>query len=423
MSSPRAASPGRGLLRQIGAVSIITGLSQVCFMAANVLIPRHLAPAEFGRVDLANKLIQLTAYLGLFGLNSALIRSVPLADLNRYDWKAGIGRVALVALAITAAVTVGAGIYYHFTPLATALMTLAGWLFGLTVAGGAVLSIQRRFTLSQLLLYLWRPFLLVAALALIAGHALTTGALIATYAVAGLVQVVGVFVALRASPSGREPLPTARLVNEGLLFFGLFMTGTLMLRLDAFLLAALISPAALGRYSVAANIALTGYGVLSLGVGQVLNPRVASGEPLRLGRLTALLLVVGGVAAVGLTLAGTPLIHWLYAHRYNGDFTRLIGLFCLTGLVQMAYVVPSSVLGVRAPLATLRLFLYINLVSVAINAGLNLWLIPRHGLEGAALATLLSWVWRLGWAAGLARQLPAPTGRRPGAEGAAAAAA
>jgi O-antigen/teichoic acid export membrane protein len=72
----------------------------------------------------------------------------------------------------------------------------------------------------------------------------------------------------------------------------------------------------------------------------------------------------------------------------------------------MAYVVPSSVLGVRASLATLRLFLH-QFVSVAINAGLNLWLIPRHGLEGAALATLLSWVWRLGWAAWLARGLPA----------------
>ena len=180
-----------------------------------------------------------------------------------------------------------------------------------------------------------------------------------------------------------------------------------MLRLDAFLVAGLVDKAALGRYQAAGNIALTGYGILSLGVGQVLNPRVASGEPLRLGRLTALLLAVGGTAAIALTLLGTPLIHWLYAHRFTGDFTPLIGLFCLTGLVQMAYVVPSSVLGVRAPLATLRLFLYINFVSVAINAGLNLWLIPRHGLEGAALATLVSWIWRLGWAAGLARGLPA----------------
>lgn len=407
MGNAGAPAPGRGLIRQIGAVSVITGLSQVCFMGANVLLGRHLAPADFGLVGLANMLIQLMAYLGLFGLNSALIRSVPQADLNRYDWKGGVGRVALLAFAITAAVTTGAALYYGFTPLQSLSMILAGWLFGLTVAGGAVLSIQRRFTLSQLLVYLWRPLLLVVTVGLVATRALSTAAILATYVAAGLVQVVGVFAALRRSPSGTAPLPTARLVTEGLLFFGLFMTGTLMLRLDAFLVAGLVDKAALGRYQAAGNIALTGYGILSLGVGQVLNPRVASGEPLRLGRLTALLLAVGGTAAIALTLLGTPLIHWLYAHRFTGDFTPLIGLFCLTGLVQMAYVVPSSVLGVRAPLATLRLFLYINFVSVAINAGLNLWLIPRHGLEGAALATLVSWIWRLGWAAGLARGLPA----------------
>jgi hypothetical protein len=86
------------------------------------------------------------------------------------------------------------------------------------VAGGAVLSIQRRFTLSQLLVYLWRPLLLVVTVGLVATRALSTAAILATYVAAGLVQVVGVFAALRRSPSGTAPLPTARLVTEGLLF-------------------------------------------------------------------------------------------------------------------------------------------------------------------------------------------------------------
>ena len=353
-----AAAPGRGLIRQIGAVSVITGVSQVCFMGANVLLGRHLTPSDLGVWVLANTLIQLTAYLGLFGLNSALVRSVPLADLARYDWQAGIGRVALLSAAITTAVMVGAAVYYHLSPLLAFLLIVAAWLFSLTVAGSALLTIQRRFAISQLLLYLWRPLLLVAGVGLILAKALSTNAILATYVIAGIIQVAALGVALRRSPAGREPLPTARLVGEGLLFFGLFLTGTLMLRLDQLLIAKLVSKAALARYSVAGNIALTGYGVMSLGVAQVLNPRVASGEPLKLGRLTALLLLVGGAAAAVLTLWGTPLIHGLYLHKYNGDFTRLLGLFCLTGLVQVAYVVPSSVLGVRAPLSRLRLFLF-----------------------------------------------------------------
>jgi O-antigen/teichoic acid export membrane protein len=40
---------------------------------------------------------------------------------------------------------------------------------------------------------------------------------------------------------------------------------------------------------------------------------------------------------------------------------------------------------------TTRLF-FINLVAVAVNLGLNAWLIPRHGFVGAGVATLLSFM-------------------------------
>lgn len=401
----------RRLFQQIGMVSLITGATQLAFLVANLLLARAMTQEEYGRVSLANILINLTAYLGLVGLNSAVVRAIPREELQVMNWRADVPRVAGVALVIVLTITGLAGILYRFSPAETALMALAGWFFALSVAGSALLMIERRFASSQLWLYLWRILLLLGSGLLLGLGVLHTRAVLVIYALAGAVQVGGLWVTLRAHPGGDRPLPVSRIVREGLLFFGLFLTSTLMLRLDAFLLAGIVNPAALGRYAAASNIALTGYGVLSLGVSQVLMPRVASGEPLHLKRLLGLLGVGGSLAALALTLFGTPLIHALYANRYPGDYRPLIGLLCAAGMTQVMYVVPSALLGVRAPLALLRAFLLVNVVSVAINGGLNLWLIPRWGLEGAAVATLLSWVWRLVWAVVMVRRMPGPSAK------------
>lgn len=403
----------RRLLKQIGTVSLITGLSQVAYLLANIVLGRGLTQAQFGLVTLANNVINLTAYLSLLGLNSALTRAVPQSELREMNWRGHIGRVAGLAALISAATCGLAGAIYHFTPLETGLMALASWLFGLSIAGSSLLAIERRFAASQFWPNLWRGVLLVAAGTLMLGGRIQSLPILASYVVAGLAQVGGLWLALRPLRGGPRPLPGARLLKEGMLFFGLFLTSTLMLRLDAFLLAGLVSTAALGQYSAAANIALTGYGVLSLGIAQVLMPRLASGEPLQLRRLLLLLLLAGGGAAVALTFFGSPLIQFLYANRYPADYRNLLALLCAAGLVQVIYVVPSALLGARAPVPMLRSFLLVNLVSVGINAGLNLLLIPRFGLEGAAMATLLSWVWRLAWAAGLARGVPQRPAQTP----------
>lgn len=394
------------LFRQIGTVTLITGATQLAFLIATLLLGREMSQAEFGRFNLANMIINLTASLGLVGLNSAVVRALPKQEFERTNWRADIPRVVLVAFAVVGSVTVAAGALYRFPPLETALMVAAGWLFSLSLAGSSVLTIQRRFASSQLWLYLWRVVLLVGAGALLVSARLHTTSILVLYVLAGVAQLGGLVFALRPHRGGDHPLPAARLVREGLLFFGLFLTSTMMLRLDSFLIAGLVDAAALGRYSAASTIALTGYGVLSLGISQVLTPRVASGEPLHLRRLLGWLVTGGVLGVVGLTLFGTPLIHVLFAHRYFGDYRAVFALLSAAGLVQLVYVVPSALLGVRAPLPLLRSFLLVNVVSVAINALLNLALIPRFGLAGAAAATLLSWLWRLIWATAMVRRVP-----------------
>ena len=402
----------RGLARQIGTVSVIGVLTQVAFLAANVLLGRNLSPGDFGRADLANKVINLSGYLGLFGLNAALLRALPRQDLPRFNWPAAAPRVGLIA----GTVAMGAGILtlrlYGVSAWQAALVSISALFMSLSIASSSLLAIDRRFALAQWTQQLWRPALLFGTVMLLLAGRLSLTSVLVIYAVAGLLQLVLSQGAIRRVPRGTEPLPMGRLLREGSLFFGLFLTSSLMLRLDAFFLAGLINAEALGRYAAASNIALTGYGILAAGVAQVVTPRIASGEGLALRNLLIrlTLLAVGG--GLILTWVGTPLIHLIYGGQYGGDFRMLLGLLCLAGIIQVAYVVPSAWLGAVAPEGALRLFLIVNVLSLGINVILNTLLIPRFGLEGAALATAASWAWRWAWAIGFVFRIRSRRGVR-----------
>src|SRR6185436_6002758 len=105
------------------------------------------------------------------------------------------------------------------------------------------------------------------------------------------------------------PLPMGRLVREGAVFFGLFLTSSLMLRLDAFFIKGFLSWEATGRYGVASNLALTGYRILAPGVAQVIMPRIASGDRLRLTSLLSTITLVAALAGALIVTLGTPFIH------------------------------------------------------------------------------------------------------------------
>ncbi|HEX7878431.1 MAG TPA: hypothetical protein VF720_03425, partial [Candidatus Eisenbacteria bacterium] len=279
------------------------------------------------------------------------------------------------------------------------LIAVGAFTLSVSVAAASVLAIDLRFASAQWVQQLWRPVLLGGILVALAAGSLTLDVVLFLYAGAGLLTLLLVRRTLAKVPRGADPLPFGRLVREGAVFFGLFLTSSLMLRLDAFFLFGLISEEALGRYAAASNIALTGYGILAAGVAQVVTPRIASGEGLALRRLllTLTLLAVGAGALI--VLFGTPVIHLVGGQeKYPGDFSGLLGILCIAGIIQVAYVVPSAWLGATAPLPALKLFLLVNVVSLVINAILNSLLIPRWQLEGAALSTALSWAWRLGWA-------------------------
>jgi O-antigen/teichoic acid export membrane protein len=172
----------------------------------------------------------------------------------------------------------------------------------------------------------------------------------------------------------------------------------LILRLDSFFLPKLLDLDALGLYSALSFVTLTGYGVVSLAVGQVLNPKLASREPVPLRAITLVILIGGTAAGLALAAAANRLLPLVFGERYAGDHAAVVAVLAAAGVLQVLYAIPSSRIGILASRRTLRAFLIISLTSLAADAALLTWLVPRAGLLGAAGATACTWAWRTGGA-------------------------
>lgn len=120
----------------------------------------------------------------------------------------------------------------------------------------------------------------------------------------------------------------------------------------------------------------------------------------RLLLMHRLALLIGCGAAAGLYLLAEPINIMLYKDTAGLETFRLLAITTAT----------SSLLAVQAPLlqgaGITRLSIWLVVIAAGGKALLNIWLIPQHGIEGAALAANLSLVvpaligsWALYWAA------------------------
>jgi len=126
-------------------------------------------------------------------------------------------------------------------------------------------------------------------------------------------------------------------------------------------------------------------------LGLALFPRLAGSDVARAHEMTAAAcrqsLVVTSVLALTLAVSGRFLITTWYGARYAPAAAPLA--YVCAGVVMMSlYLLLSRNFTSRAKQAVNIVAAYVALVG---NVGLNLYLIPRMGIEGAAIATAVSY--------------------------------
>lgn len=161
-------------------------------------------------------------------------------------------------------------------------------------------------------------------------------------------------------------------------------------RLDVFVLNFYLGPAAVGIYSVGVSLAELLW-QLPQAASYVIFPKAASISAAKMNRFTprVLLVTMGGTlaGAVGLAILGPWLIRLVFSSRFSASYAPMVALLPGVVLLGGGKVLTNDIAGRGHPE-------YNSLTSGVValmTIGLTLWLIPRYGLMGAAIASSIAY--------------------------------
>jgi O-antigen/teichoic acid export membrane protein len=159
-------------------------------------------------------------------------------------------------------------------------------------------------------------------------------------------------------------------------------------RADLFLVNFFLTPAATGIYVIAVMIAEQLW-ILSNVVSTVILPRLSElhEEENKRRILTPMIarwiLFVSLIGAIIMALVASPLISLLYGSEYKPVYIALVWLLPGIILGSMSRVLANDIAARGKP----ELNFYASILVVSANVILNIILIPRMGIKGAAIAT------------------------------------
>jgi O-antigen/teichoic acid export membrane protein len=179
---------------------------------------------------------------------------------------------------------------------------------------------------------------------------------------------------------------------EGLLFLGSDLSLLVIITMDKFFLAKIMSLDELAVYF--SIFAITRLYDLALQATEfVLMPYSNKMEKLALGRILAFVTVIAIAITLFYLLFGEILLNLIYGDKY-AEGLHLIAWFCAIGITRMFYCVPASIIGGRLKQQALRYLLVTNTGLIVVNIALVALFISYFGLVGAVAGTLVVWILR-----------------------------
>jgi len=194
------------------------------------------------------------------------------------------------------------------------------------------------------------------------------------------------------SPGKLSPVPSS-VAKEGLLFLGTGLSFSVMIGIDKLIIGKMMSYSDLAVYATI-FATMKGFDFLFYSIGYVLMPSVGSMGRIRLGRYFGAIALLALALSAAYFFLGDDVVHLLYKGRYDSG-SYLILPFILSGVFKLFYSIPSSLVGGRLPRVAMKQFMWLNFGTLAANVVLDIVLILRWGLMGAAVGTAIAGGMRL----------------------------
>lgn len=384
------------LIRNLSLQAVSEVVSLACGLAVVAVLSRHLDVAGFGAFNYAFAFTYLFLSLNDFGVNTIVIREISQAPET-----AGriIGAAVALRLIIACATLVTAWMVIWLWPMDASLrapLALFALILPLTALNvpGLIFQTSMRFDLSAVATIILRVSGLAFVLAVVAAGLGVTpilGALLVS-------EVVGLLVVYRLA----RPLVTFRVhadvVQWGRLLRSAAPLAVAMLltavvnRIDFVMLERMVSLEAVGLYSAAYRITnmLEKFPLFVMVTLFPIMSRLAAADPARLRdvyrKAVARLVLLGLPLGTAVTLTAPRLLALVFGDEYSVAGGALQFLVWSTVCLYVALVGGNLLISVGRE----RDSLLALVAGAAVNVGLNFLLIPRRGIEGAAIATAVS---------------------------------
>ncbi len=362
-------------------------------------VARYLGPEELGVLSYTVALVAIFAVLATLGLNRIVIREIVSQPDQTDEILGTVFVLRLLASCLVAAAAYLASLFFDSVdPRTPQLVAIISAGIVLQAFDSIDLSFQAQVKSKYTVIAKYAGFLIVSAIkiALIVGGAplqafawvILLEAALGAIGLAVVYQRLGnrirawCFELWRAKGFLRESWPE--------IFSGF---GTLILmRIDQIMLGQMIGAEAVGLYSAAARVSEMSYFIPTAIVASTF-PAVIKAKQVSerlyyesLRHLFVSLALVSVVIALLMTFTADFIIAALFGSNYRPAATVLVihSWTCLAvsfGLVSGSWIVTEK---------KLILNLYRTTLGATANVILNLFLIPRFGIVGAAVGTLIS---------------------------------
>ena len=397
-------------MAKAAAVNLVGMAARSSRALVTLFVTRVAGPGVFGLFTLALAVVDIVGRLALFGMDKSVLKFVPevreRGEQGRYEvissslWiglalGAALGlAVALIAPWIATRWLAEPGVTLPLRIMALSILptTLASLLLAATKAL-KIMSYDAFVTgmlLPLALLVLSVPILWAEDDLAVLAVAYTTSCLAAVVVSAWLFRRHFSLARALARPAPAELRRMAAFSTPlGLHDFVQFLT----MKLELFILALFVAPAELGVYALAAELAVVVRKFRQI-FDPILIPLMSEARDLRdtarleahIARVVRWVLVLGAFYLGALVLFGRPVLGLFGAGFVAG--AGVLVLLCVaqllnaaTGLLDMAMLVSGRP----------RINLQNVLVVLTVQTALNLWLIPRWGLPGAAWSALAAY--------------------------------
>lgn len=353
--------------------------------------------------------VSLAGFFSLFsdiGLSALLTREAVKNQNRIFSYISTTFFLKLIVLVLTILATIFIAPLFTKISAARALIPVVAFLLAfdsLRGFGFAITRAQNRMQVEALYTILTDAF--ITGISLMVLYAIpASSSLAAGYTAGSGLGFLALFIALRKELKGLfsnfDKTLVRPIISAAWPFAIMGLLGGFMINIDTIIIGWFRSANELGLYGAAQRPIQLLYllpGLISAGLFPIMSDLVRRGlaDKLReiLERTMAVIFLIAFPLTVGGIILGAPLIHLLFGNSYAGAALTLQLLF-----LTLLLIFPSTLIG-NAIFAYDRqkIFIISTGIGSLANVVFDLIFIPRYGIAGSAVATIISQIFTVGF--------------------------